>query len=61
MLILTRHPADAIRIGDDTVITIIAIQDNKIRCGFQAPAEIAVNREEIWLRIQQQSATQGEL
>lgn len=60
MLILTRHPGDAIRIGDDTVIKVVSINDNQIRLGFQAPAEIAVHREEVWLRKQQESATEDD-
>jgi carbon storage regulator len=56
MLTLTRHPRESICIGDDVFITVLEISGNQVRLGINAPAEVSVHREEIWMRIQQQKA-----
>jgi len=51
MLILTRRNNEAIKIGDDVTITVLAIRGSQVRLGIQAPKEISVHREEIYQRI----------
>ena len=52
MLILTRKPGERLIIGDDIAVTILSVKGNQVRVGVQAPASIAVHREEIYDRIQ---------
>ena len=52
MLILTRRPAESVMIADEIVITILGVQGNQVRLGIRAPRDIAVHREEIYVRIQ---------
>jgi carbon storage regulator len=54
MLILTRRSHESIRIGDDVIVTILAINGNQVRIGIEAPKSVAVHREEIYERIQTQ-------
>ena len=54
MLILTRHINEAIMIGDDIEIRILDIIGYQARIGIVAPRDIAVHREEIYDRIQQE-------
>lgn len=56
MLILSRNIGQSIKIGDDVDITILGIRGNQIRIGINAPKNIAVHREEIYNRIQEQKA-----
>lgn len=47
MLVLTRHPGERIRIGDDIWITVIDIHYGKVRLGIDAPATVEIMREEL--------------
>ena len=47
MLILTRKRNEAILIGDDIRIKVTSIGDGKVRIGIDAPASVAVDREEV--------------
>lgn len=50
-LILTRRIAETLMIGDDVTVTVIGVKGNQVRLAVNAPDEIAVNRNEIHLRI----------
>ena len=50
MLILTRRTNERIMIGDDVTLEILSIRGNQVRLGIDAPKEVAVNREEIHIR-----------
>ncbi len=51
MLILTRKPGESIYIGDQIKITIVELKGNQIRVGVDAPKELRIYREEIYLQI----------
>jgi carbon storage regulator len=51
MLILTRRMGETIRIGDDIVVTVLALKGNAVRIGINAPKSVEVHREEIYERV----------
>jgi carbon storage regulator len=51
VLIFTRRIGEEIRIGDDIRVRIIDIKGKQVRLGIEAPLEVIVHREEIYLRI----------
>lgn len=51
MLILTRRPHESLILNDSIKITILGMKGNQVRLGIEAPREVSVHREEIWVRI----------
>lgn len=55
MLVLTRSVGERLIIGDGEIkLTILDVRGNQVRLGIDAPKNIAVHREEIYLRIQEE-------
>ncbi|MFN9720675.1 MAG: carbon storage regulator [Planctomycetota bacterium] len=47
MLVLTRKPAETIRIGEGIVIKVIKAGKNSVKIGVEAPANVRVMRGEL--------------
>ena len=59
MLVLTRKPNQSIMIGDDIEVSVLSTTGDKVRIGIQAPRDVPIFREEIYLEIQQQQLATG--
>ena len=59
MLILTRRVGETLMVGDDVTITVLGVKGNQVRIGVNAPKDVAVHREEIYERIQNEKAGNG--
>lgn len=57
MLIVTRRKGERVMIGDSVVVTVADIKDGQVRIGIDAPKDITVHREEVYVRIQDERRT----
>ena len=54
MLVLSRKPGQSIVIDDRIRVSIEHISGNRVRVAIDAPADVDVDRHEIWLRKQRE-------
>ena len=47
MLILQRKAGQSLRIGENITVTIVAVENNRVRIAIDAPADISILRSEL--------------
>jgi carbon storage regulator len=57
MLILSRKVGETLMIGDDITLTVMEVKGGQIRLGINAPKNVKVHREEVFLRIKESEPT----
>jgi len=60
LLILTRKIGESLMIGSEVTVTVMAVKGNQVRIGINAPKDVAVHREEVYERVQQEKLPQSE-
>lgn len=55
MLILTRKLGESITIGDDIKVSVLGIRGRQVRLGIDAPSNVVVHREEIYVKIREEN------
>ncbi len=60
MLILTRKVGESINIGDNIKIQVVEIKGKQVRLGIEAPSDLKIHREEVYLRIQEENKLAAE-
>ena len=53
MLILTRKLGESVMVGNSVRITVTELSSGVVRLGFDAPADVSIYREEIYIEIAQ--------
>ncbi len=56
MLILTRKLGESIIIDDNVQISVIEINKNNIKIGVNAPKELTIYREEVFVKIKEENS-----
>ena len=51
MLVLTRRLGESITIGDNVKLIVVEIDGNQVKLGIEAPREIEIYREELYVKI----------
>ena len=53
MLVLSRRVGESIMIGPDVVVTVLEVRPDLVRIGIDAPRDVEVHREEVFVEVQQ--------
>jgi carbon storage regulator len=59
MLILSRRIGESIHVGDSVTVTVLGVARGQVKIGIEAPRELAVHRQEVYLRIQEEQSGEG--
>ncbi len=51
MLILSRREAESVCVGDDVILTVVAVGNDKVRIGVKAPPGIRILRNELEIEV----------
>jgi carbon storage regulator len=57
MLVLSRKLNQAIMIGDDVRVIVVAVDRDQVKIGIEAPREISVHRSEVYEEIRRTKKT----
>jgi carbon storage regulator len=60
MLVLTRKPGEAIMIGDQMELVVLAVEGESVRIGIRAPRTVGIHRKEVYELIQQSNREAAE-
>lgn len=55
MLVLTRRAGESIVIGNDVTVTVLEVRGDQIRIGIDAPRDVQIHREEVYVQVQQEN------
>ena len=55
MLIMTRRLGESINIGDNIKVSVLGVSGRQVRLGIDAPSDVVVHREEVYVRIQEEN------
>lgn len=55
MLVLTRKMGEVVTIGDQIRIKVVEMKGNQVRLGIEAPGDVRIYREEIYLKVQREN------
>jgi len=55
MLILRRKPGESIIVGEKIKITVLESNSNQLHIGIEAPKNVEIYREEIYLKIKEEN------
>jgi carbon storage regulator len=52
MLVLSRKCEQSVLVGDNIVVTVLAVDGDRVKLGIKAPREVSVLRQEIYQQVQ---------
>ncbi len=61
MLVLGRKTNQSVMIGDEIVVTILAVDGDQVKIGIQAPAQVTILRQELYETVKQENLRAAKL
>lgn len=58
MLVLTRRAEESIAIGDSIIVTVLAVEGDRVKLGISAPRDILILRQEMVQAVKDQARLQ---
>lgn len=55
MLILNRKIGESIMLGEDIEVTILEIEENRVKIGIEAPMDVTILRKEIYVDVSEEN------
>ncbi len=52
MLVFSRKPGESVVIGNGITVTVVAVENGRVKLGFNAPKELPIHRTELHQRIE---------
>ena len=60
MLVLSRKPGEALRVGENVEITVVEVKGDMVRLGIEAPRDVQIWRKELWEAIVEENRKAAE-
>lgn len=60
MLILTRKPEQRIIINDNIIISVLAVEGDRVKLGIVAPKDVSILREEVQRAVENENLRAAE-
>jgi carbon storage regulator len=61
MLVLSRKLDESLVIQDEIIVTVLAVNGDRVKLGITAPRDIPIFRMEVWQAIQEQNKIAADL
>jgi carbon storage regulator len=61
MLVLGRKANESLMIGEDIVVTVLAVEGDRIKIGIKAPANVRILRHELYDAIKEENLRAAKL
>jgi carbon storage regulator len=55
MLVLGRKVNESVMIGDDIVVTVLAIEGDRLKIGIEAPSHVRILRRELYETVKEEN------
>lgn len=59
MLVLSRKPGQAVVIDGNITLKVLDVEGDRVRIGIEAPRDVPVHREEVYLRVLREAETRS--
>lgn len=61
MLVLSRKIGERVQIGENVIVRVLEISGGRVRLGFEAPLDVPIHREEVYLQICEEGSNEASL